>query len=85
MTTIESRQANDCRTNDELLKTRLAQLIHQLAQPLTMLTGILDLCSEGDEMTQQEFQMRIEQAKEQVARVNDGFNKIRNAAHSHAD
>lgn len=81
MTTLEMSQASDFRARD----VRLSQLVHQLAQPLTMLTGILDLCSDGEDMTQQEFQMRIEQAKEQVARVNDGFNKIRNVAHSHAD
>lgn len=81
MTPVETLHASGYRIQDELLKSRLSQLIHQLAQPLTMLTGILDLCSEGEDMTEQEFQMRIEQAKEQVARVNDGFNKIRNVAH----
>jgi len=85
MTTLEAPQTRDSRTQEELLNLRLSQLIHQLAQPLTMLTGILDLCADGDDMTHQEFQMRIEQAKEQVARVNDGFNQIRNVAHSHAD
>lgn len=71
--------ARDCQTGGEISANDIPQLIHQLAQPLALLTGILEVWS-AEGMSIEEQKQWMKEARQQVARVNAGFNQIRNLA-----
>ena len=70
---------------DAVTNNALADELHQAAQPLTVLQGLLELALLSS-YTAEEYRSVIQRAMEQSRRILDGFDQVRRLIHvSNAD